>query len=128
MSWQSDIVSSILDDPGLSGMIGGRVFADIADRSASPPYLVYSVPSSIGETAFDGSRGVFFPLVQFSIWAETREKCIQISSSLRQVMEGRNLPGENNVSLGYSNESSGYDEEAKLYGEILEYRASATPN
>lgn len=128
MSWQSDIVKAILTDSALCAIIGENVFADVAPGNTPAPYVVYQQVSEIGETNFSGTRPVIFPLVQFSCWAKTKSDAIDLASKLRIAIEGKNLVGDSNVSLGFSNQFSTRDQQTKLFGEIIDYRASCFSN
>jgi len=128
MSWQSDIVKAILTDSALCAIIGEKIFADVAMGNATAPYIVYQQISDNGETAFDGTRNVTFPLVQFSCWATTKMGAIELVKELRRVIEGKNLVGESNVSLGFSNQISMRDQQTKLFGEMIDFRVSCLTN
>ena len=128
MSWQSDIVDSIRTNSELLALLEGRVFADAADGTVSTPYLVYQVISSNGETTHDGRRDVELPLIQFTVWATGKAQAIQIASALTEQIEGRNLPGDSNTSLGFSNQLSNRDPATKLFGEVVEFRVSCNRN
>ena len=128
MSWQSDIVSAILTDSALCAIIGGNIFADVAAGNVAAPYIVYQAVSESGETTFDGVRNVAFPLVQFSCWASSKSNAIDLASKLRAAIEGRNLTGESNVSLSFSNQNSTRDQQTKLFCESIDYRVSCLTN
>lgn len=128
MSYQSDIYAAISDSEPLSALIGDRFFWDAADASTATPYLVAQTVSSDGQTDFDGNREVSFPLIQFTAWAKTKEVAIGIMSYFRTEMEGVNLPGPSNVSLSFAGEQSTRDPITKLYGEIIDLRASTNTN
>lgn len=128
MSWQSDIVQAILGDAAVSGIVSENVFADVAPGSATAPFIVYQAISETGETTLDGVRNVIFPLVQFSCWHQTKSGAIELASKLKSAIEGRNLPGDNNVSLGFSNQQSTRDQQTKLFGEMIDYRVSCLAN
>jgi len=128
MSWQSDIVKAILTDSALCAIIGEKVFADVAAGNATAPFIVYKQVSDSSDTAFDGSRTVSFPLVQFSCWSPTKSGAIELASKLRQAIEGRNLEGDSNASLGFSNHISMRDQQTKLFGEMIDYRVSCLTN
>ena len=128
MSWQSDIVNAILTDSALCAIIGGNIFADVAAGNVKAPYIVYQAVSESGETTFDGIRNVTFPLVQFSCWAATKSNAIDLASKLRTAIEGRNLTGESNVSLSFSNQNSTRDQQTKLFCESIDYRVSCLTN
>lgn len=128
MSYQSDIFDAIQASAALTALIGDAFFWDVADPAPTGPYIVAQVISGNGETDFDGDRSISFPLIQFSAWAKTKTAAIDLASTLRREMEGRNLPGESNVSLGYSGEGSTYERDTKLFGESIDYRASTNTN
>jgi hypothetical protein len=124
MSWHEDVVAAILADDDLSEIIDDRVFADIAPGSAPAPLIVYQQISEEGETMLDGSRDVLFPLVQFSCWATTKLGAITLAAALRNAIEGKNLDGDSNASLGFSNQESTRDQQTKLFCEQIDYRVS----
>ena len=126
MSYEADIRNAMLADEGLTNLIGTKVFWDVAEGDTPPPYVVLQTVSNSGETAFDGSRDDEFPLIQFVAWAATKLQSIAIRSAIRTAIEGRDLSGTSNTSLGYSNDLSGYDPQTKLFSALIEYRASST--
>lgn len=128
MSYQADITDAILENDVLSDIIGGRFFWDVADDDASPPFLVAQVISTDSETCHDGTRDWSFPLIQFSAWAATKVQAIGLGSAIRGEIEGVTIQGDSNVSLSFAGENSTRDQETKLYGEIIEYRASTITN
>lgn len=128
MSWQEDVVAAILDDETLVDLIDDRIYADIAPGEAVAPFIVYQQISEEGETMFDGSRDVIFPLVQFSCWAKTKLAAINLAVALRNAVEGFNLPGDSLASLGFSNQESDRDEQTKLFCERIDYRVSCNRN
>lgn len=128
MSWQSDINDAIEASAPLAALIGDRFSWDIADGTTATPYLVAQVISSDGETDFDGNRDVAFPLIQFTAWSPSKAQAIAVMDTFGDELEGRNLPGDANISLGYAGEQSTYDRDTKFYGEIREYRASTNTN
>jgi hypothetical protein len=128
MSWQADVVAAILDDETLVDLIDDRIYADIAPGEAVAPFIVYQQISEEGETMFDGSRDVIFPLVQFSCWAKTKLAAINLAVALRNAVEGFNLPGDSLASLGFSNQESDRDEQTKLFCERIDYRVSCNRN
>lgn len=128
MSYQSDIYTAINAHAGTSALVSGRVFPDVADAGTIAPFLVYSTVASSGETDFSGKRDLTFPLMRFTAWAESKAQSIAIIAQLRGAIEGKNLPGSSESSLGFSNSFSIRDQQTKLFGEIIEYRVSANTN
>jgi hypothetical protein len=128
MSYQSDIYDAVLGSVALTEIIGDRFFWDVADAATLAPYLVAQTVSGSGETDLDGRRDVSFPLVQFSAWAASKAQAVALVSIIRAELEGRDLDGPSNVSMGYSGESSTYERETRLYGETLDLRVSTLSN
>lgn len=128
MSYQSDIMTALLADETVSGLVGTRIFADIADGTAAAPFVVYSIPSTDGETCQDGTREVEFPSVQFSIYAATKADAITIADAIDLALDGQELAGTSGTSLQFSNRFGQYESDTKLFGEVLEYRASVKSN
>lgn len=124
MSYEADIYRAVKDCSPLWDAIGGRFMWDIADPSTSSPYIVAQTVSDSGETDFDGTRDISFPTVQFTCWATTKQRAIEIMAIFRDNLEGYDLPGDSRCSLGFSNRFSTYDPTARLFGIILQYKAS----
>lgn len=128
MSYEADIYNALIGDEGISALVDERVFWDCADGDASPPFIVFQTVSNAGETAFDGSRDNQFPLVQFTAWATTKAQTIQLRNAIKSAIEGVELAGTSQTSLGYSNDLSTYDQQTKLFGHIIDYRVSTNTN
>jgi hypothetical protein len=129
MSYQADIFAAIQGNSALTTRIGDRFSWDAADGDqATPPYLVAQTISGGGETDHAGDREWSFPLIQFTAWARSKADAIEIIATLRSELEGHDLPGESIVSLAYANEQSTRDTESRLYGEIIDFRASCLTN
>ncbi len=130
MSFKTDIFDAISASEALAelGIEPVKFSWGIAVGAPAAPYIVAQVISGNGETDFDGARDVSFPLVQFSCWASSAVEAEAIMKVFSVEMEGRNLPGDSNTSLGYAGENSTYDSTTRLYGEIRDYRVSANTN
>ncbi len=128
MSWQSDIFDAVQASSALTVLIGDRFSWDVADGTTAVPYLVAQVISGDGETDLSGDRSLAFPLIQFAAWSPSKAETIEVMRIVKQELEGRNLPGKNNVSLGYGGEQSTWDPQTKYYGETVDYRVSANTN
>ena len=127
MSYQSDLVTALLADATVSGIVGTKIFGDVADEDPAP-YLVYSVPSSTGETRHDGLRGLEFPTIQISCWATSKPAAIALAAAVMAVCDGQTISGSANLSLVFSNQVGQYDPETKLYGEIIDFTGATNPN
>ena len=128
MSWQADIYQAATTDQGVSALVGSRVYWEVADGDTVAPYVVLQCVSGSGETCHDGSRDVSFPLLQVTAWAAKKLDAVNLMTEIRNALEGKNLPGNSNVSLGYSGEDSGYEQQTKLFSESIDFRVSTNTN
>ena len=126
MSYHTDTQTALVESEAINGIVFGRVFADVADGSATAPYLVYQFVSEGGETTHDGSRGVVFPLIQISCWATTKSGAITLGDAVKETLEGQTIEGDSGASFQHSDRFGTYEDDTKLYGEIIEYRMAAT--
>jgi hypothetical protein len=124
MSYQGDITAAIEANATLSGLIGNRVFADVAPSSATVPYVVFQTISGRGETTHDGVRNLGHPLIQFSAWAATKVQATAIADAINTLLDGNIIAGDSEATFQYSNDYGTHDAETNLFGEIKEYRAS----
>ena len=128
MSYQADISDAILASESLAALIVDRFSWDVADGDTVAPYLVAQTVSGTSETTHDGDRSLTFPLIQFSCWAKTKASALAVMAAFRADIEGVTLPGTSAVVLIFSGENSTRDLETDLFGEIVDYRASAIIN
>lgn len=128
MSYQEDILGTLNADTAVTDLVGDRIVADVADGSVQSPYIVYSVVTTGGETAHDGTRDVEFPLVQFSCYANTKSVAIAIASKVRRAIEGKTLAGGANLSFIFDDQHGTRDAETNLFAEIIEFRGACRPN
>lgn len=128
MSYQSDLTTALAAASTITAIVSTRIYADVADGSTEAPYLVWQVISTGGETTHDGVRNIEFPLIQFSCWATGRASAIALASAVNAVLDGNTLAGSSAISFQFSNQFGTYESDTKLFGEILEYRASCSIN
>jgi hypothetical protein len=128
MSYQSDIITALAAASATTGVSGSRIYWDVADGSVQPPYLVLSTVSVGGETTHDGVREIEFPTIQISCWATGKAAVITLASAVNTLLDGNTISGSSGVTFQFSNQFGQYESDTKLYGEILEYRASTTTN
>lgn len=128
MSYQSDLYTALTGNAGLTAVVGTNIYPDIADQTATAPYIVYYISSTRGETSHDGERTIEFPQITLTVWAKTKAQAISTSVLIDTILDGNTLAGSSDLSMIFSNRSGTYDPSAKLFGEILEYSASANIN
>ncbi len=128
MSYQSDIFTALTGDATLTGLVGDRVWADVADGTDATPYVVYQVISTIGETTHDGARDIEFPLIQVSAWANTKAESIAVASAVSRAIEGKELTGYSEATFIFDNQQGDHDPETNLFGEVLDYRGACNRN
>ncbi len=122
MSYQSDTYTALTGSSAITALVSTRIYADVADGSAAPPYLVYQFISAGGETTHDGERDTEFPLIQLTAWATSKASAIAIADAVRTLLEGNTIAGDSESSFQHSNRFGTYEDDTKLFGEILEYR------
>jgi len=122
MSYQSDTYTALTGSSAITALVSSRIYADVADGSASTPYLVYQFISAGGETTHDGERDTEFPLIQLTAWATSKASAIAIADAVRNLLEGNTIAGDSASSFQHSNRFGTYEDDTKLFGEILEYR------
>lgn len=128
MSYQSDITTALAAASTITAIVSTRIYADVADGSTAAPYLVWQTIATSGETTHDGVRNIEFPLLQFSCWATGKASAIALASAVNAVLDGNTIAGSSGLTFQFSNQLGQYDPETKLFGEILEYRASCSTN
>ena len=128
MPYQSDIFAALNGDSALTAIIGGRIYADVADAKAVAPYVVFQTITTGGENAHNGERRLCFPLVQFSCWAKTKGAAVELGAAVAAILDGQTVNGNSDCSFQFANQSSNYDTETRLFGEVLEYNCAALTN
>jgi|SRR5690625_569341 len=120
MIWEQSLQQHLSGDDSLN-MLGGRIHWDVAPPESSFPYLIIQQVSSPEGTTFDGSPAGSFPLVRFTVWAQTRLRANTIRRLLRDSIEGKEI-GVASISIdGFTDH---IDDSMKpiLYGAILDAR------
>lgn len=125
MSMEGDIYRAATQNAAISALIEDRFYWDVADASASPPYIVAQVISDNAETLLDGTRGLQFPLIQISAWALTNQEALSVMTTFASQLEGVELYGDSNTSLSFAGQSSSYDSDTRLYGRRYDFRAAS---
>lgn len=128
MSYQSDIITALAAAGSITAIVGTRVYADVADGSATAPYITFQTISTSGETTHDGVRNLEFPLIQVNCWATSKTGAIALASAVNALLDGNTIAGSSGVTFQFSNQFGTYESDTKLFGEILEYRASTATN
>ena len=128
MSYQSDIHNALSNAAAITAIVGSRIFADVADGSTTAPYLVFQFISTDSQNTHDGSRDVEFPLIQINCWATGKAAAITLANAVAAALDGKTIAGTSQCSFQFSNRFGTYESDTKLFGEILEYRASSITN
>ena len=128
MSFQSDIYDALTGDATIAGIVGDRVWADVADGTEATPYLVYQVISTSGTTTHDGERDLEFPLVQFSAWANGKADAITLATAITDLLDGNTLQGDSALTFVFSDQQGRHDPDTNLFGETLDFRGVCNRN
>jgi hypothetical protein len=128
MSYQADILTALNASEPITDLVGTRIHADFAPLDTDPPYLVYQVISTAGETTHSGSREIEFPLIQFSAWANGKAEVIGLARAVGKALEGEDIGGASGVVLTFAGQHGEHDPQTNLFGEILEFRGHCNRN
>ena len=128
MNYQADIFDALTGDNAIAALVGTKVFPDVADLSATVPYLVCQTIYTGGETTHDGERNLEFPLVQITAWAATKAGAIALGDLVTNLLDGATIAGTSAATFQFSNRMGTYDPGERLFGEIAEFRASTNRN
>lgn len=124
MNWTAPLISHLRADETLSAL-GGRFFDSMATTVPTPPYLIFQEITSGESTAWDGSRGGSYPLVQFTIWATSFARARVLRELLRASIEGKEI---GSAAVSIVGTETIHDTDANLYGAILETRFHISSN
>lgn len=113
---------------GIVALINDRIYPEIADAGAPLPYIVYTQINKNSVHSSEGSAGLAFRRIQFSIWATTTSERQSIAEALRDAFDGlrATLSGVDVRSVLLQNEFSVTDNaedgsEAPIFGTHQEY-------
>ena len=109
------IESSIFDT--ISGLVGGRVFPDVAPLNTDRPFITYQQIGGESIRYADNTADSRFPTIQVSVWSRTR---MEASTMIQQIEDA--LCASSAFQASPQGEPiSTHERETGLYGSIQRF-------
>lgn len=87
MSFQSDLYAAITAHPGLTALIGTRLYPNEAAQESPTPFIVYYEFATPREQTIDCTIAVSKPRIQYSIYGETFASALAVADQLRAALD-----------------------------------------
>lgn len=81
------VYSALRDDSGVSAIINGRVYPNVAAQSAGLPYIVYSVSSEEEENSISGASGLSKVNFFVNCYSKTYKQSKDMADAVRIALE-----------------------------------------
>ncbi len=83
-----DFATFLSADPGVSGLIGSRIYPRLLPQNATLPAVVYSQVSGLRVTTHDKAANFTDQVYQFECVASDYKSMKKLAEKVRQAMEG----------------------------------------
>jgi len=83
------IFSKLSADPTLSGLVGDRIYPDVAGQTKKLPYLVYEVDSEDGVGHMTGGGVLELTSIQITVWAKSSPERDAVNDALRALLNDK---------------------------------------
>jgi Protein of unknown function (DUF3168) len=123
MSDVEDAVAQVpLADPGVSALIGPRLYQQKLAQNSALPALTYQLISDPSENSHDGPAGLARARIQFDGWGTTKEEARAVTRAVRLALAGidRTVAGVNLSGGQKLNEMSLFDPDVRLRRRMLD--------
>lgn len=109
--------------PGLSALVGSRIYPLILPQNPAYPALTYQRVSGPREQSHDGPSGLARPRFQVSCWHPDFDQAKAAAEQVRLALAGyRGIVGGLEIEgIQVENELDLYDPDAKVYRVILDF-------
>lgn len=94
MSIQSAVFATLGGYAGLSALVAGRIYPDVAPQGSLRPYVAWQEITLQPTMDFAGdvsTGGLDFYIIQVSIFSKTRDEAREIFAQVRNAMAAANL-------------------------------------
>lgn len=85
MTFQADLYAHIVADAGVSPLIGTRLYPSSAPQDVTTPFVIYYEFATPRDQTFNGIA-VHRPRIQWSIYADHYDDCLDISGALQTAL------------------------------------------
>ncbi len=77
----------------LAPLFGGKVYPDVAPADAAMPFMLYQQVDGEAVNSFCGGSRKYNAVVQFMVWAETRQQANTLMREAEQILSAPPLRG-----------------------------------
>ena len=82
------LVDYLLDRPGLTVLVGTRIFPDYFPQSEQLPAIAYTLEDDSSKHTQQGPSGMREAIYQVNIWADTRREVMAVAREVRSALDG----------------------------------------
>jgi len=115
MSIESDLVTHLNDDSGVSALVGTRIYPLMAPQSVVSPYIVYQVINDNSKQCIGGSVYQNDTRFQIDCWSTKYSEVKAIKEAVLSALIGFKS------SYSISNMDD-YEPETKLYRQLIDFK------
>lgn len=87
MTIETALFSELTGDISVSAKIGDRLYPDIAPRSASKPYVIYTDITSLHVRHMTGGSGLARRRFQFDLYSLTKAEVVGLYDAIREALD-----------------------------------------
>lgn len=88
MQIEQALMTYLLAQSGITGLVGDRIHFASAPQDISTPYIIVSKISGTRQHSHEGADGIASPRFQFSIFDEHYGDCKAVAAQLQASLEG----------------------------------------
>ncbi len=81
------LVAHLLAQPGLTALIGNRLYPDLLEDDTSLPAVVYLNVSDTKDHTLAGQLDLESPVIQFTAYAETKAQAKAVSRQIKAALQ-----------------------------------------
>ncbi len=113
------------DDAGITAVVSGRIYPEIAPADAVAPYIVYSIVSNTPSDIKEDGGSVDTAQIEVYNFGTTYSSTVDLGVLVRGVLDKVNgtYGGVNIQSIKYNNEQMDVTPERDLWASIQDYQA-----
>lgn len=117
------LYSILTSDAGVAAIAGTKVFPEMAEQNAAPPYVVYNLRSNEPSDVQRGPSALDTAMVEVSCYANSYATAIDLGDAVRTAIDrvGGTYNGVNVQSIQYMTEVMDFDEMRRTYRVVADY-------
>lgn len=112
MSVQSDLYTTLGTHAGLAGLVGARIYPDVAPEDAIAPRVVWQEIADVPQNGIDGHNSLDNYRIQVTSWGSSATQARAVEAQVRAAMAA--ATAFTNVCVDIR--ALGFEAETKLFG------------